>query len=99
MNKQWKWQRAMVRLRNRPSSNLYGKEIWVEVGEPKRIIIITAAGETGFIIGNSTNLGSWEEGEVRMCLGYKEMEWLARGPEDFADDVPIIPYSEWSQWK
>lgn len=97
--KQWKWQKIVVKLTRGASTNLYGKEIWMETGEPEKIYIRNRNGQRGYVLGNWTNLGGWDGPDQQTALDHKDAEFLARGPEDFANEVPFIPFEEWSKWK
>lgn len=44
-----------------------------------------------------TNL-LWANGHL-VTVESSYVKWLDRGPEDFANDVPFVPYGEWVIWE
>lgn len=99
--KQWKWQKALVRRQKTRGtrSNLNDREVWMEVGRPQKIYVEDLQNNNGYVIGNMANLGGWGNNQGRgIFLDHREIEFLARGPEDFSDDVPLIPFEIWSKW-
>ena len=99
--KQWKWQKVLVKRQEARAarSNLNGREVWMIVGRPQKICVEDLNGNNGYVIGNMVNLGGWDDNQGReIFLDHREIEFLARGPEDFADDVPLVPFEIWSKW-
>lgn len=97
--KQWKWQKAILKIKDDTFPQMYNKEVWVEVGKPQIIEGITIDGKCLYVEGFLTNLKTWEDDESIVPVDRKRVEWLARGPKDFADEIALVPYEEWSKWK
>ena len=96
--KQWKWQKAIVR--GVDSFKLNNGEVWVKIGKPAEFWGLDGGDQDRFCgcLGYEINLMGWLLPHREIVLSEDSVEFLARGPEDFSDDVPLIPYSEWSKW-
>ena len=89
-----KWQRARI-LHTDSSPEVIGCEIWVKMGPP---VMQDANGAHG----------GWSPPELRydaailpndsfsigVCVCAEDIELLARDENDFAEDVPLIPWEQ-----
>ena len=89
-----KWQRARILLTVR--SHFAGEEVWVRLGPPivKKNTMTTPDGHGGAPglpqpLYESNRLTA--EGHP-VYIRSRAAELLARGPEDFADDVALVPW-------
>lgn len=92
MNKP-KWQRARV-VRFDVDPRLIGRELWVRIAPPTLDHRVNRwTGMPDFSPCYDVNLlGS--NGEVG-AASKSTIELLARDENDFADDVPLIPWEQW----
>ena len=91
-NNRPKWQRARVVLDDE-FPEFVGREFWVRIGKP---VMTTAETPQGFITtfpcvtGNLLGFRGVPVATPIQCI-----ELLGRGPEDFADDVPLVKWGDW----
>lgn len=81
-----KWQRARI-LSDRENPETDGAEIWVMVGTPQDIDGAWGRVERAVL----TNL-MWRG--IAMAWGSEWLELLARDENDFAEDVPLVPWEQ-----
>jgi len=94
------WQRARFTKgkgqRIIPSQrHLFGKEVWVKAEPPISYmghVIYTDRLEEDK--GYETNIYS---GSAKVFACHDKIEFLARGPEDFAENIPTISLEEWEK--
>ena len=91
-----KWQRARIILCS-PLPAAVGKEIWLKIGKPTLDTgpdIITRRNVTF----ESFEMNIYEPSTKRLLhIAKHQIEFLARGPEDFADDDEI-PRASWTEF-
>lgn len=90
-----RYQKARFLNRAGLLSFLPGREIWVEIKAP--FIIEGRSVDTRqefWINGYLTHLIS---NNFQVGIPKESVELLARGSEDFADDVPTIEWEEWAR--
>ena len=93
-----KWQRARyLNIERHPEC--VGRELWVLIGEP----FISRAPLIGSNKLTEPELCVWsnqvESNGLRLTERSADIELLARGPEDFADEVEIVDFEEWAKEK
>jgi hypothetical protein len=98
MNQQttYKWQKAILKAA-KYFEFMIGQEIWCRMSRPFFTKGIGVKGDPVRAMVYYSNLLAWDS-DVQLQVPKEIVELLARGPEDFAEDVPLIPYAEWSQW-
>lgn len=90
------WQKARV-IHAALHPQLEGQEIWVGIGPPQVKSIQDFAGNSWTDEGMlRTNFESWRPSMGVVWIHTKCIELLARNEADFAEDVPIVPFSVWS---
>lgn len=97
-----KWQKATFNRQVfvNPTLDWGNKEIWVRIDNPR--IHLTMRGPDGTVFQElvrlETNLLLREEHLPLVSAPTEKdgMNFLDRGPEDFAEDVEMVPYEVWS---
>lgn len=102
----WKWQKVKLKEKDKDGEpflycypHLVNCFLWVKIGPPQSISAVDRRGFGGTISGYNSNLMGWDR--PKLAFPAEALEWLARGPEDFAEMVPVIPFEVWSDpnWK
>ena len=78
------------------------KEIWILVSKPVTIPGTDPNGNPCMLKPSYfTNLIAWQEpheSTITAIIDKDCVEFLARSPEDFAEDVPLVSFEIWSKW-
>jgi hypothetical protein len=88
------WQKALIEKEpHAPFAHLTGKEIWI-VAEPDLVQDIGKHKYELIILASNLQLSPLEPTKGFGCIA-DNITLLARGPEDFAEDVEMVPRAVW----
>lgn len=90
MREQPKWQKAKLIVRPPVYPHIYGKFFWIKNEGPHLLLGINWKGGLEQIEGFISNLKGWD----RPCLIFSRSSLELQN--EFADDIPLIPFAEWS---
>jgi hypothetical protein len=89
-----KYQRARI-IKNGPILKV-GMLVWVRAERPRDLPLqdIYTGHFTGFGLRYQTNIKGLHPNSLGVAFKPERAELLARGPEDFAEDIPMIAFEE-----
>jgi len=93
-----KWQRARIIKDNSSrmgSPTVVGREVWMLTERPHQIVGVAVEDHMTYRIQNAVHSQIIDSDGRPVAMGSDYIELLARGPEDFADEVPLVKWEDW----